>query len=154
MLKDTSDPDVIAKKANLILNKLSLDKFEKLSKEFMEVGIEEEHVMDRGVDLIVSKAQMEENFSSMYAELCLKIYDVWSAKSAGQELNTGALFREKLLSRCEDEFRTNWLAKLNAIRNNSELSEDDKTEKEILLKKKYTGHMIFIGELVVLFTSN
>lgn len=153
-MKDTSDPEVIAKKANLILNKLSLDKFEKLSKEFMEVGIEDENVMDRGVDLIVSKAQMEVNFSSMYADLCSKIYDEWSAKSEGKEVNTGALFREKLLSRCEEEFHTNWLAKLEAIRNNPDLSEDDKTEKEIILKKKYTGHMIFIGQYQKFFFTN
>jgi hypothetical protein len=29
------------------------------------------------------------------------------------------------------------------------MSEDDKQEKEILLKKKYMGHMIFIGELYI-----
>lgn len=104
------------KKANLVLNKLSVDKFDKLSQEFMDVGLEDDYVMGRGVDLIVSKAQMEEHFSAMYAELCRKITETWSAKSEGAEVDTGKLFREKLLSRCELEFESDWLAKLTAIR--------------------------------------
>jgi translation initiation factor 4G len=146
LLSDTADPEVVVKKANLLLNKLSLDKFDKLSREFMDVGIEDPAIMNRSVDLIVSKAQMEEHFSSMYAELCRKIHDEWTAKSEGREVDTGKMFRDLLLSRCEDEFATNWVAKLSVIRS-SDMGEEDKVEKEILLKRKYTGHMIFIGEI-------
>lgn len=62
-------------------------------------------------------------------------------------MNNLTLFRLKLLTRCQQEFLKDWLEKLNEVRNDPNLNEDDKTEKEILLKKRYTGHMIFIGNL-------
>ena len=93
LLKDGTDPEVVAKRANLVLNKLSVEKFDKLSDEFMMTGIEREDVMDRAVDLIVSKAQMEETFSFMYAKLCKKIIDDWTSKYEGAEKNPGSEFR-------------------------------------------------------------
>lgn len=67
-----------------------------------------------------------------------------------KDLNNLTLFRLKLLTRCQQEFLKDWLEKLNEVRNDPNLNEDDKTEKEILLKKRYTGHMIFIGNLLFL----
>lgn len=64
-------------------------------------------------------------------------------------MNSLTLFRLKLLTRCQQEFLKDWLEKLNEVRNDPNLNEDDKTEKEILLKKRYTGHMIFIGNLLL-----
>ena len=64
-------------------------------------------------------------------------------------MNNLTLFRLKLLTRCQQEFLKDWLEKLNEVRNDPNLNEDDKTEKEILLKKRYTGHMIFIGNLLL-----
>ena len=69
-------------------------------------------------------------------------------------MNNLALFRLKLLTRCQQEFLKDWLEKLNEVRNDPNLNEDDKTEKEILLKKRYTGHMIFIGNLPLLYNLN
>jgi translation initiation factor 4G len=119
LLKDATDPEVVLKKANLVLNKLSIDKFDKLSTEFMNVGIENPELMARGVDLIVSKAQMEEHFAFMYANLCRKIIKEWSSKSEaeGAAVNAGLTFREHLLVRCEDEFDVDWIDKLASVRN-------------------------------------
>lgn len=164
---DESDPEVIVRKAQLILNKLSLTTFDRLSTQFMSLGFETKpDLMVRVVDMIVLKAQMEEPFCYMYADLCRKITDEWTEpyvpvreveiemdKEALEEQQgeaeaqtVGAEFRKKLLSRCQAEFEIDRFKELEAIRNSDDLI-DVKEEKEIILKKRYTGHMRFIGEI-------
>jgi translation initiation factor 4G len=145
-LSDTTDPAVILSKANLILNKLSMTKFDKLSDEFMAVGLDSEDLMDKAVEMIVQKAQLEEHFCFMYADLCRKITDQWSSGSAENEESLGKSFRVKLLEYCRAEFSRNRVAELEAIRN-MEISPEEKDEREIVLKKRYTGTMRFIGEV-------
>lgn len=145
-LSDTTDPAVILIKANLILNKLSMTKFDKLSDEFMAVGLDSEELMGKAVEMIVQKAQIEEHFCFMYADLCRKITDQWSSGSAENEESLGKSFRVKLLDFCRAEFGRNRIAELEEIRK-LEIPQEDKDEKEILLKKRYTGTMRFIGEL-------
>jgi len=145
-LSDTTDPAVILSKANLILNKLSMTKFDKLSDEFMAVGLDSEDLMDKAVEMIVQKAQLEEHFCFMYADLCRKITDQWSSGSAENEESLGKSFRVKLLEYCRAEFSRNRVAELEAIRN-MEISPEEKEEREIVLKKRYTGTMRFIGEV-------
>ena len=176
---DASDPQAIVRKANAILNKLSVTNFEKLSDEFLALlqsDATTEDAMHRGVEALVTKAQMEENFCFIYADLCRKIIDTWAtlepddntfstaAKEDGEdgeapaategeeakakELRTmGKIFKDSLLQRCQNEFEFDHIAALKVIRENTDLQPDERTEKEILLKKRITGHMRFIGEL-------
>eukprot|EP01032_Pedospumella_encystans_P009355 gene9355-11016_t len=176
---DASDPQAIVRKANAILNKLSVTNFEKLSDEFLALlqsDATTEDAMHRGVEALVTKAQMEENFCFIYADLCRKIIDTWAtlepddntfstaAKEDGEdgeaptategeeakakELRTmGKIFKDSLLQRCQNEFEFDHIAALKVIRENADLQPDERTEKEILLKKRITGHMRFIGEL-------
>eukprot|EP00606_Chrysophyceae_sp_TOSAG23-5_P001286 GSChrysophyteH2.ASY1.ANO1.888.1 assembled CDS len=160
-LADETDPDVIISKANLILNKLSVTKFEKLSDEFMKCGLHStDELIEKAVEMVVLKAQMEEHFCFMYADLCKKITELWTEgggiRDPEQEspipaeeepASLGKLFRQKLLSRCQEEFGVDRAAAVTAIKENADYSPEDKEEKEILLKKRYTGHMRFIGEL-------
>lgn len=53
-----SETDVIMKNANLILNKLTLTKFDKLSDEFMNSGLDNKERLQRATELIVTKAQV------------------------------------------------------------------------------------------------
>ena len=62
-----------------------------------------------------------------------------------QEESLGKHFRVRLLARCQDEFsidRVQKLADINAL----DISDEDKEEKIVILKKSYTGHMRFIGK--------
>ena len=59
-LSDTTAPDVILAKAKMILNKLSVTNFHKLSDEFMGVGIDSEDLMGRAVEMIVVCAQVSD----------------------------------------------------------------------------------------------
>jgi translation initiation factor 4G len=148
-LADGDDPDVIITKARAVLNKLSVTKFDKLSDEFMAVGIDDEALIARAVDLVISKAQMEEHFCFMYADLCAKIYNVWDEGCSKDEDSLGKSFRVALLNKCRDEFDVDRKEEITKILNDATLSQDDKTEREILAKKRYTGHMRFIGELFI-----
>lgn len=203
---DDSDPMAIVRKANAILNKLSITNFDKLSDEFLALLQSDgttEDALRRGVEALVIKAQMEENFCFIYADLCRKIIDIWTAlepeggtfsqttEGGGEEGKTaetaavagadatagaaaavegeaataapakelrpmGKVFRELLLQRCQNEFEFDQVGALNEIRANAELADDERLEKEILLKKRSTGHMRFIGELYMkdLITAN
>lgn len=177
---DSSDPMLIVRNANGILNKLSITNFDKLSDEFLvllQTLATTEDSMRRGVEALVTKAQMEENFCFIYADLCRKIIDTWVAlepedntfstaaeegedgetpaaaaegdeSTPKKELRTmGKIFKESLLQRCQNEFEFDHIAVLKEIRENVDFSPEDRNEKEILLKKRITGHMRFIGEL-------
>ena len=85
MKTSDDDPEGTVRKANFILNKLSVTKYDKLSDEFLAL-LQEECVsaakdgsekLKRTVDALLSKAQMEESFCFMYADLCAKIITQW-----------------------------------------------------------------------------
>ena len=179
--------DAIIKRATLILNKLSVTKFEKLSNEFVEiisVGDCDHDLLAKVVELLVTKAQMEEHFCFMYADLCRKIYKDWdelilenqpdlspatiaaadteASKDAeknngdgdgdggdNKQMTKGKLFRELLLVRCQSEFENDRVKGLEDIRAMADLTAEERLEKEVLLKKRYTGHMRFIGEIYI-----
>ena len=214
---DASDPLAIVRKANGILNKLSITNFDKLSEEFLQMMVTDITNVDqlhKSVEALVTKAQMEENFCFIYADLCRKIIDQWedlepetgifmnpppvptttttttavptTTSTAGtgnsteeQQTETtttptttttvvlteeqknnlramGKVFKDALLSRCQTEFEFDHISVLQEIRDNTEFTSEEKTEKEILLKKRITGHMRFIGELYMkdLITAN
>jgi translation initiation factor 4G len=140
--EEGSDEEVL-RKALLILNKLSLTKFEKLSDEFVDTGIgRNAECLNGAVGIIVDKAQSEPHFATMYAQLCLKLSRIPMPEEAGGR----KAFKKMLLSRCQQEFEENINKKVEkAIE-----GVDDTEEKEYkagLVKKKYLGHMRFIGEL-------
>ena len=177
--------EAIIKRATLILNKLSVTKFDKLSNEFLEIiSTGDNDLLFKVVELLVTKAQMEEHFCFMYADLCRKICNVWEELildtqsglctsdvktestvrerdadkdngegegegGEGKQMTKGKLFRELLLDRCRMEFENDRVKGLEKIRAMVELTEEERLEKELLLKKRYTGHMRFIGEIYI-----
>lgn len=132
-------------RAKEILNKLSPQNFDKLSIQFMQIGMESEEMMSTIVELIVTKAQLEEPFCFMYADLCKKITDQWTAPG-DDDSALGKTFRNILLNRCQEEFEQDREAAVQAIMD-MELAEDDREEKLLILKHRYTGHMRFVGEI-------
>ena len=79
--------------------------------------------------------------------MCAKIHNVWDEGFDKDEDSNGKRFRTSLLNKCRDEFDIDRKEEIQKIRADASLHEDDKIEKEILAKKRYTGHMRFIGEL-------
>lgn len=143
--EEESSEDVL-RKAMVILNKLSLTKFDKLSDDFINCGIGRDvECLTGAVGLIVNYAQEQQHFSSMYAGLCLKLANTpMEAIDGGSK--KGKKFKKILLTRCQTEFETDTSTKI------AEATKDITNEEEIeyhanLFKKHYLGHMRFIGEL-------
>ena len=169
-VENEHDPEVILKKANLALNQLSVEKFDKLSDRFMSCGIDRsEDLINKAAHMIIMKAQLEEHFCFMYADLCRKIVNEWDLRdaaggeAAGGPVETqadgspaprplviegglGKYFRGVLLVKCEEEFhldRVAGVAELLAL----DIPQDEKDEKVFVYRKRYLGHMRFIGEV-------
>lgn len=134
----------VVRRALLILNKLSLTKFDKLSDEFIDCIGQDVDVLSSAVGLIVQKAQEEQHFSAMYAGLCLKLANTEFAFDPPQK--KGKVFKKKLLERCQHEFETDTTAKIADATRDCE-NEEEKEYIANLIKKHYLGHMRFIGEL-------
>ena len=131
------DDQEVLKQALMILNKLSLTTLDKLSDAFFETGIgRSTECLTGAIALILEKAQTEPHFSNMYALLCLKI--------ASKELGgTKKLFKKILLTQCQKGFETDMSL-------STATTTTDPEEQQYLVtihKKKYLGHMKFIGEL-------
>jgi hypothetical protein len=140
--KDDGDDtdEAVLKRALLILNKLSLTKFDKLAAEFVDTGIgRNEACLHGAIELIVDKAQAEPHFSSMYAQLCsyLQQHHVGGGKK---------VFKKHLLQRCQEEFEVDTAHKIAKATEGMTDPEEIKYHSA-LIKKNYLGHMRFIGEL-------
>lgn len=145
---DPEDPEKKIKRARALLNKLSMEKFDKLSAEFVNVGFTSEALLWRAIDIIVAKAQEEVHFSSMYAELCLRLSRT-PLEGLG-ETDKGKLFRKILLHRCQEEFYEDLptrMAKVDTEPETAGLGPEERAEKKRMSKFRYLGHMRFIGEL-------
>jgi len=142
------DPEKKIKRARALLNKLSMEKFDKLSAEFVNVGFTSDALLWRAIDIIVAKAQEEVHFSSMYAELCLRLSRT-PLEGLG-ETDKGKLFRKILLHRCQEEFYEDLptrMAKVDTEPETAGLGPEERAEKKRMAKFRYLGHMRFIGEL-------
>lgn len=143
--KEEEDSDeIVLKKSLLILNKLSLTKFDKLSDAFIECGIGRNPACLAGaIELIVKKAQDEPHFAAMYAALCLKLA---KAPLAFEEEGKSKKFKKMLLTECQKEFEQDTETKMALAVEGIE-DEEERQNKANLVKKHYLGHMRFIGEL-------
>ncbi len=136
----------ILRRAMLILNKLSLTKFDKLSDDFINCGIGRDiDCLTGAVGLIVNKAQEEQHFASMYAGLCLKLSNT-PMEGIDDGTKKGKKFKKILLERCQKEFETDAATKVKEA--TKDITDEEVIEYHTnLIKKHYLGHMRFIGEL-------
>lgn len=137
--------EVSLKEAKAILNKLSIEKFEKLSNELISVAVRDIAVLTGVIETIIQKAKMEWHFSTMYGELCTKMSrtQMPAVTMDGEVVeDTHKLFRRLLLKRCEQEF-----LETPSREGFETLSPEDLAEKELIIKRGVLGHIRFVGEL-------
>lgn len=150
--KEVESDQVIIKKGLLILNKLSLTKFDKLSDMFIDTGIgRNEQCLAGAIELIVKKAQDEPHFAAMYAALCLKLSRTRmdfeeEVVNDGKGKSKKKTFKKLLLTECQKEFETDTNYKIEKAIEGVE-DEEERQLKKGMVKKHYLGHMRFIGEL-------
>ena len=90
-----------------------------------------EQLLHDAVWKIVSKAQDEPHFASMYAALCLKLSRTHFEVEANTE-KKGKMFKKLLLTRCQEEFETDTAQKI------AKATEGITEEEEIEFKNAKT----------------
>jgi hypothetical protein len=104
----TDEESKVLSKARLVLNKLTVEKFDRLSDDFMAGGAEGKGstftsvpLLEGAIDIIVDKAQMEQHFGGMYADLCLKMARTPIEELGEEPGSKGKQFKKSLLQRCQ-----------------------------------------------------
>ncbi|KAL6704328.1 hypothetical protein ACN47E_008284 [Coniothyrium glycines] len=155
-------PDVVQRKVKAALNKMTPEKFDKISDQILEIAAQSKDETDgrtlrQVIQLTFEKACDESHWSSMYAKFCSRMLQTMSTDikdenvrdKHGNPVVGGALFRKYLLNRCQEEFERGWEVNL------PDAPEDGK-EAQLLsddyyiaaaAKRKGLGLIQFIGEL-------
>ncbi|KAL4704178.1 hypothetical protein ACJJTC_000048 [Scirpophaga incertulas] len=133
--------DIIFRKVRGILNKLTPEKFQKLSDDLLGLELDSDRVLKGVILLIFEKALDEPKYSSMYAQLCKRLSEeAPNFEPPGQPCT----FKLLLLNKCRTEFENR--AQAFAAFEDKVLSPEEE-EKRHLAKCKMLGNIKFIGEL-------
>lgn len=142
-LTEEARVDSIFRKVRGILNKLTPEKFQKLSDDLLKLDLNSSKILNGVILLIFDKALDEPKYSSMYAQLCKRIEKELEIDIDNTKSNT---FLQILLNVCRDKFENRVQYSEKII--NSELAlTDDLEEKKNVAKQKILGNVKFIGEL-------
>ena len=139
-----SQEEVVFRNVRGILNKLTPEKFEKLTNQLVNVGIYNVNILRGVIILLFEKALDEPHYSSLYAETCVKLNA--EAPNFEEPGSRGTTFRKLLLKKCQEEFenRQEIFSQFEKI---DDSIGDEEKEKRILAKRKMLGNIKFIGEL-------
>ncbi|KAJ9081762.1 hypothetical protein DSO57_1011356 [Entomophthora muscae] len=159
--KDDSDKEAkTTRKVKALLNKLTLEKFEPISTQIIEIANESVNEEDGAtlklvIQIIFEKATDEPNFSAMYAQLCRKmqadlnpdISDPEARNKDGVPITGGFLFRKYLLTRCQSDFVKGWKTDDVQKHQGSVDLLSDEYYAAAKAKRQGLGLIRFIGEL-------
>ncbi|OCF38389.1 translation initiation factor 4G [Kwoniella heveanensis CBS 569] len=132
---DEGSPAFIERKVKSLLNKLTQEKFDGISKQILEWANKSKNETDGMtlklvIKLIFEKATDEAHWSAMYAKLCrLLLTELDPAVTEvldGKPASGGALFRKYLLGRCQMDFEAGWKAREDTAVAAAAKSEEDK----------------------------
>lgn len=156
-------PDMVQRKVKAALNKMTPEKFDKISDGILEIAAQSKNESDgrtlrQVIQLTFEKACDEAHWAGMYARFCSKMLTSMSIEikdetikdKAGNPVVGGALFRKYLLNRCQEEFERGWQVNL------PEVPEGGAGEAALLSEEYYVaaaakrrglGLIQFIGQL-------
>eukprot|EP00802_Teleaulax_amphioxeia_P003995 Tamp_03998.p1 GENE.Tamp_03998~~Tamp_03998.p1 ORF type:complete len:771 (-),score=244.72 Tamp_03998:328-2640(-) len=140
--KPTDDEEKIYKAIKGVLNKLTLEKFDKLYQELIAIGISTASLLRGFVVILYDKAVLEPNFIGMYAQMCERL-----AKDLPELSDEAGVlpFSEVLVGKCRSEFEL--MGKEPERENMGDLSAEDRDHKLKKLRQRTLGNVEFIGEL-------
>ncbi|KAJ8002714.1 hypothetical protein DPEC_G00161810 [Dallia pectoralis] len=143
--------DAIFRKVRGILNKLTPEKFDKLCLELLNVGVDTKLVLKAIILLIVDKALEEPKYSSLYAQLCLRLAeDAPNFDGPSPEIQTSqkqsTTFRRLLISKLQDEFENRSRNVEIYDKHDNPLTTEEEEQRNIA-KIKMLGNIKFISEL-------
>lgn len=159
-------PEMVQRKVKALLNKMTLEYFDVISDQLLEISAQSKDEKDgrtlrQVIELTFAKAVDEAHWSNMYARFCAKmltkidpeIYDEHIKDPKGQLVKGGALFRKYLLNRCQEEFERGWSDQLPTNEDGSPLDPElmsDEYYAAVGAKRRGLGLIRFIGELYFL----
>mmetsp|Transcript_18041 Transcript_18041/g.42507 ORF Transcript_18041/g.42507 Transcript_18041/m.42507 type:complete len:948 (+) Transcript_18041:91-2934(+) len=138
----TDEDAAIYKTVKGLLNKLTVEKFEKLSEQFLALEITSADVLSGVVGLVHEKAMCEPNFSFVYADLCDKL----SVKMPELVDSEGSVrsFKKLLLNTCQNEFNKEKLEEAELEACETELAKAKLIKSR---RQRSLGNIEFVGEL-------
>lgn len=156
-------PDMVQRKVKAALNKMTPEKFDKISDQILDIAAQSKNETDgrtlrQVIQLTFEKACDEAHWAGMYAKFCHKMLTAMSPEIVDETIKDkngapvvgGALFRKYLLNRCQEEFERGWQANL------PEKPEGEDEEIKLLSEEYYVaaaakrrglGLIQFIGQL-------
>ncbi|CAK4030499.1 Eukaryotic translation initiation factor 4 gamma [Lecanosticta acicola] len=156
-------PDLVQRKVKAALNKMTPEKFDKISDQILEIAAQSKNESDgrtlrQVIQLTFEKACDEAHWAGMYAKFCHKMLTAMSSEirdetikdKNGNPVVGGALFRKYLLNRCQEEFERGWQVNL------PDKPEGETQEAALLTDEYYVaaaakrrglGLIQFIGQL-------
>ncbi|XP_037090642.1 eukaryotic translation initiation factor 4 gamma 2-like [Pollicipes pollicipes] len=137
------DHDPIFRKVRGILNKLTPEKFDKLTDAILRIGLDSSLILKGVILLIFDKALDEPKYSFLYAQLCKRLSE--SAPNFDPP-DAPCTFVRLLLNKCKDEFDNRSHANQVFDDRDGPLSASDEEQRQ-LAKQKMLGNIRFICEL-------
>ncbi|CCK70065.1 translation initiation factor eIF4G KNAG_0D03190 [Huiozyma naganishii CBS 8797] len=152
------DQEEITRKMKSLLNKLTLEKFDPISKDILAIADQSQwetngESLRNVIEQIYLKACDESYWSSMYAQLCGKIVKDLSPEMSDENFpaKTGPkLVLHYLVVRCHEEFEKGWTDKLPTNPDGSPLEPEmmsDEYYAAMAAKRRGLGLLRFIGYL-------
>lgn len=135
--------DLTFRKVRGVLNKITPEKFHKLSQDILNVGLDSTLILKGVILLIFEKALDEPKYCSMYAQLCKRL----SESSPNFDPPDGpCTFNRLLLSKCQDEFEKRRRDAQNWDGDEQILTSEEEEQRSVA-RRKMVGNLRFIGEL-------
>ncbi|KAK1750650.1 hypothetical protein QBC47DRAFT_91328 [Echria macrotheca] len=158
------DPEMVQRKVKAALNKMTPEKFDKISDGILEIASQSKNEQDgrtlrQVIQLTFEKATDEAHWASMYAKFCKRMLETMSpdirdeniTDKNGNVVSGGALFRKYLLNRCQEEFERGWKVDLPEVTKSGKPGEAELLSDEYYIaaaaKRRGLGLVQFIGEL-------
>lgn len=141
-------PEIVERKVKALLNKLTIENFESISKQILawadkSANETDGRILKQVIALIFEKATDEQTWSAVYAKLCLFLNSFVSNEVSDQSLKEadgslpkgGRLFRRYLLTRCQQDYEKGWAQKESATAAAKVKEADDKSKRDALEKE-------------------
>jgi hypothetical protein len=136
-----SDEEVV-RTMKSILNKLTIEKFQRLSRQLIQCGIRTTSHLEILIFEVFEKATTQHHFIDMYADLCTALQSHFSEAPVND--NPKMNFKKVLLNACQASFEKHLAPPVHLDR----LEDDEQLAAERRYKMRMLGNIRFVGALL------
>ncbi|CAK0824169.1 unnamed protein product, partial [Prorocentrum cordatum] len=136
------DPDAaVVRQLKSILNKLTLEKYDTLSQQILEVPMKTSTHVELLITEVFEKAITQHPFINMYTDLCVLLHDHFTNNPIADDAFS---FKKLLLTECQNVFERN----KQPPKDLDKMTEEDRVIAEFKYKNRKLGNVKFIGALL------